>query len=140
MRDEISLRAQLQPQQRDYVEGFFFFNSAANILLLAAEPTAVPGFGRLTGLFTPCGCISVVCFYYAPPWSSPFSASACGLPPASLHLHRQPGTPKLALTSEGIADRVAVAACSRRPPDPTSARLELLHGRFECLSLQMALP
>ena len=62
MRDDISRRTGLQRQQRAHVEGFFFFNPAANILLLAVEPTAVPGSGRLSVLFTPWGCVSVVCF------------------------------------------------------------------------------
>ena len=55
MRDEISLRTEVQREQPGYVEGFFFFNPAANILLLAVEPTAVPGSGRLSVLFTPWG-------------------------------------------------------------------------------------
>ena len=43
MRNDISRRTGLQRYQRLYVEGFFFFfNPAANILLLALEPTAVP--------------------------------------------------------------------------------------------------
>ena len=62
MGDEISLRTELQRQQQGYVKGFFFFNPAANILLLAVEPTAVPGSGRLSILFTPWGCVSVDCF------------------------------------------------------------------------------
>ena len=50
-------------------KGFlFFFNPAANILLRAAEPTAVPGSGRLSVLFTPWGCVSVVCFGSAAAW------------------------------------------------------------------------
>ena len=61
MRDEISLRTEVQREQPGYVEGFFFFNPAANILLVAVEPTAVPGSGRLSVLFTPWGCVSVVC-------------------------------------------------------------------------------
>ena len=63
MRDNISRRKGLQPYQRLYVEGLFFLiNPAAKILLLAAEPTAVPGFERLSVLPTPSGCVRVVCF------------------------------------------------------------------------------
>ena len=65
MRDEISLRTRLQRQQSGYVQGFFFCNPAAIILLLASEPTAVPGSGSLSLLFTPWGCVSVVCFGFA---------------------------------------------------------------------------
>ena len=54
MRDGISSRTGAQRYQRLYSEGFFFFfNPAANILLLAVEPTAVPGSGSLSVLFTP---------------------------------------------------------------------------------------
>ena len=64
MRDNKSHRTGLQRHQRLYVEGFFFFffNPAANILLLDVELTAVPGSGRLSVLFTPWGCVRVVCF------------------------------------------------------------------------------
>ena len=76
-----------------------------------------------------------------PPWSRPFSASARALPPAHLHQHRQRGTPEPALTCEEIADPVAAAPSHRRcPPDPTSPRLQLLHGPFDLLRLQQALP
>ena len=46
--------------------GFFFFlTPAANILLRDLEPTAVPRSGRLNVLFTPSGCVRVVCFGFA---------------------------------------------------------------------------
>ena len=67
MRDDISRRTGLQRPQRGYVEGFFFFfNPAANILLLAVESTAVPGSGRRNVLFTPlgmcqCGLLRLCC-------------------------------------------------------------------------------
>ena len=68
MGDNISCRTGLEHHQRGYVEGFFFFyNPAADILLLAVEPTAVPGYGRLRVLLTPWGCVRVVCFGSAAP-------------------------------------------------------------------------
>ena len=36
--------------------------SASNILLLAVEPTAVPGSGKLSVLFKSWGCVRVICF------------------------------------------------------------------------------
>ena len=73
MGDEVCLRTDVQRQQPGYVEGFFLFNPAANILLLAVEPTAVPGSARLSVLFTPCVCVTIVCFGSAPDRFLPYT-------------------------------------------------------------------
>ena len=71
-----------------------------------------------------------------PPWSSASLALALGSPLIRHHLHRQPGTPETALTSEEIADQILSAAVHRhRPQDPPSLRLKLLHGHGDLVPL-----
>ena len=58
MRDDISREAGLQRP----LGLLLLLQSGANILLLDVKPTGVPGFGRLSILFTSWGCVRVVCF------------------------------------------------------------------------------
>ena len=62
MRDEISLRTEVQREQPGNIEGFFFFYPAVNILLVAVDSTAIPAAGGLIVLFSSSGRGSVVCF------------------------------------------------------------------------------
>ena len=104
MRDEISLRTEVQREQPGYVEGFFFFNPLPTSCSSPWSPLMFPDPEGSASSSLPGAASLLSALALLPPWSWPFSASARGLPPAHLHLHRQPGTPERALTSEEIAD------------------------------------
>ena len=101
MRDKIPLRTELQRQQRITSRAS---SSSTPLPTSCPSPRSPLLFPHLEGSVSSSlpGAASVSpASPLLPPWSSRFSASARGLPPARPHLHRHSGMPELVLTSEG---------------------------------------
>ena len=119
-------------------QSLIFFNPVANILLRDVEPTAVAGSGRLRVLFTPLGCVRLVCFGSAASLvlGHHFWLWRLGRPPFVIICIASLEPPGPALTSEEIADQILSATGHRhRPQDPPSPRLQLLHGQADLVPL-----